>query len=338
MLKLAGAAAGVYTGLTCAPQMLWGGDSTPATQLLREGDVRKGDMIYRKLGRTGEMVSIVGVGGYHMGNPGEEEGIRIVRTAIDRGINFLDNCWDYHNGGSEERMGRALKDGYRDKVFLMTKLNGRTKQKAAQELDESLKRLQTDHLDLIQHHAIGPNDDPEKILGEDGAHAALVEAQKAGKVRFIGFTGHKDPTAHMKMLQTAKQHGVRFDTVQMPLNVMDAHFKSFEKTVVPELVKKQIGILGMKSMGMGSILQSGVVKPIECLHYAMNLPTSVVITGMDKMEALEQALLAAKTFVPMTAQQVAALLEKTKDAAKEGKFEPFKVSEDYHSKPREWIT
>ena len=301
--------------------------------------IRRGDMFYRKLGRTGETVSIVGVGGHHMGNPSEDEGVRIVRTAIDRGINFMDNSWDYHNGGSEERMGRALLDGYRGRVFLMTKINGRDKKKAAAQLDQCLTRLQTDHLDLIQHHAIEPKDDPEQILGENGAHAALVEAQKAGKVRFIGFTGHRDPHVHLRMLETARKRGIAFATVQMPLNVMDAHFKSFEKLVLPELLKDGIGVLGMKSMGMGKILTSGVVKPIECLHYAMNLPTSVVITGMDSMKVLEQALEAARTFTPMTAAQVEALLARTKAVAEEGKFEDYKVSADYHrdAAAMEWM-
>src|SRR5215213_7157746 len=201
-------------------------------------------------------------------------------------------------------MGRALQGGKRDKVFLMTKINGRTKQKAAEELDECLKRLQTDHLDLIQHHAIEPHDDPEKILsGAEGAHAALVEAQKAGKVRFIGFTGHKDPNVHLRFYQTAQKHAIRFDTVQMPLNVMDAHFKSFQQTMLPVLVRDEVGVLGMKPLGIGEILKSKTVKPIEALHYAMNLPTSVVITGIDSMQVLEQALTAAKTFTPLTAEQ-----------------------------------
>jgi predicted aldo/keto reductase-like oxidoreductase len=226
-------------------------------------------------------------------------------------------------------MGKALRDGYREKIFLMTKIDGRKKEDAAKQLDESLKRLQTDHIDLIQHHEIIRMEDPDRVFKEGGANEALVEAKKAGKVRFIGFTGHKDPAIHMRMLQTAKQHGFKVDTVQMPLNVMDAHFRSFAQIVLPELVRQNIGVLGMKSMAGGNVLKSKTVTPTECLHYAMNLPTSVVITGMDSMKILEQGLDAVKTFEPMNKEQLAALLEKTKQAAEGGRFEPFKTSAMY---------
>src|SRR5678815_4095474 len=181
------------------------------------------EMPMRTLGRTGVKVSLVGLGGWHLGFKfiDEELSVRIIRTAIDNGVNFMDNCWDYNEGASEERMGKALKDGYRERVFLMTKIDGRTKKDAAKQLDESLKRLQTDHIDLIQHHEIIRMEDPDRVFKDGGANEALVEARKAGKVRFIGFTGHKDPSIHMRMLQTAKQHGFKFDSVQMPLNVMD---------------------------------------------------------------------------------------------------------------------
>src|SRR5206468_12576568 len=288
-------------------------------------DVRNG-IPYRRLGRTGEMVSLIGVGGYHLGRQADEqETIRIVRTAVDNGINFLDNCWDYNGGASEIRMGKALRDGYREKAFLMTKIDGRTNESAARQIDESLRRLQTDRIDLMQFHEVIRMTDPERVFGTDGALEAVVAAQRAGKIRYVGFTGHKDPAIHLRMLETARAHGFRFDTVQMPLNVMDAHFRSFGKQVLPELVKEEIGVLGMKPMGSGVILKSNTVKPIECLHYAMNLPTSVVITGMDKMEILEQALEAARTFKPMNEQQVAALLDKTAQAAASGKFELFKT-------------
>src|SRR3954471_9602018 len=194
-------------------------------------ETRSGDMIYRQLGRTGEKVSAIGLGGFHIGNPSEAEGIRIIRNAIDRGVTFMDNCWDYHEGGSEVRMGKALRDGYRDKVFLMTKIDGRTKELAAKQIDESLRRLQTDHVDLMQIHEVIRMNDPDRVFAEGGAIEALKEAQKAGKIRFIGFTGHKDPSIHLHMLETARAHNFRFDTVQMPLNVMDAHFRSFEKQV-----------------------------------------------------------------------------------------------------------
>jgi predicted aldo/keto reductase-like oxidoreductase len=291
------------------------------------------DMPYRTLGNTGEKVSLVGVGGWHLGLPKVDEplAIRIVRTAVDRGINFMDNSWDYNDGKSEKRMGQALRDGYRDKVFLMTKIDGRSKKEAARQLDESLQRLQTDVIDLVQHHEIIRYEDPDRIFDPEGANAALVEAQKAGKVRYIGFTGHKDPHVHLYMLEVARQNGFKFATAQMPLNVMDAHFRSFEKLVVPELVKQGIGVLGMKSMANGIILSSKTVTPIECLHYAMNLPTSVVITGMDSMEILDQAIEAARTFKPMSEAEVNSLLAKTAEAARGGKFEPFKTSSIFDS-------
>ena len=285
----------------------------------------KGDMLYRTLGRTGEKVSAIGLGGYHIGSPAEEEGIRIIRAAIDRGITFLDNSWDYHDGGSEVRMGKALRDGYRDKVFLMTKIDGRTKTSAAKQIDESLQRLQTDRVDLMQFHEIIRMEDPDRIFAAGGALEAMLDAKKAGKVRFIGFTGHKDPLIHLRMLEVAAEHKFRFDAVQMPLNVMDAHFRSFEHKVLPVLVKEQIAVLGMKPLASGLILQSNTVKPIECLHYALNLPTSVVITGVDKMEYLDQAFEAAHTFKPMSKDEVASLLSRTSDAASTGKYELFKT-------------
>src|SRR5205814_3347004 len=240
----------------------------------------------------------IGLGGWHVGLPHVDEqlGIRIVRRAIDEGVNFLANSWDYNDGASETRMGKALRDGYRPKAFLMTKIDGRSKREAARQLDQSLRRLQTDCIDLVQHHEVLRYEDPHRIFDEEGAHAALVEARHAGKLRFIGFTGHKDPRIHLYTLEVAKEHGFTFDTVQMPLNVMDAHYRSFGRLVVPELVKQNIGVLGMKSMANGLILRSGTVTPIECLHYALNLPTSVVITGIDSLEILDQAFEAMDTF------------------------------------------
>lgn len=301
---------------------------------------RRGEMIYRTLGRTGEKVSVVGLGGHHIGRPkDEQEGIRLVRTAIDRGINFMDNCWDYHNGGSEIRMGKALKDGYRDKVFLMTKIDGRTKVAAAKQIDESLQRLQTDRIDLLQHHEVIRLEDPDRIFAPGGAMEAVVAAQKAGKIRYIGFTGHKDPIVHLRMLKIAADNNFRFDAVQMPLNVMDAHFRSFESEVLPILVRDNIGVLGMKSMGDQIILKSNVVKPIDCLHYAMNLPTSTVITGIERMEILEQALEAVRTFQPMTQAQVQALLDRTAPAAAKGQYELYKTSQQFDgtAKNPEWL-
>jgi predicted aldo/keto reductase-like oxidoreductase len=288
---------------------------------------------YRVLGNTGEQVSPIGLGGWHLGLPtvDEHSSIRIVRTAIDRGVNFMDNSWDYNGGASEIRMGKALRDGYRDKAFLMTKIDGRSKKEASLQLDESLRRLQTDRIDLVQHHEVIRFEDPHRIFDAEGANAALVDARSAGKLRYIGFTGHKDPRIHLHMLEVAKEQGFSFDTVQMPLNVMDAHYRSFEKLVLPELVKQKIGVLGMKSMANGIILKSRTVTAVECLRYALNLPTSVVITGCDSMKVLEQALEAMRTFKPLTAAQVKALLAKTKSAALHGEFEPFKTSSIFDS-------
>ncbi|HEY8412996.1 MAG TPA: aldo/keto reductase, partial [Pyrinomonadaceae bacterium] len=285
----------------------------------------------RVLGRTGVEVSLVGLGGWHLGFNyiDEELSTRIIRTAIDNGINFMDNCWDYNDGASEKRMGKALKDGYRDRVFLMTKIDGRTRKDAAEQLDESLKRLQVDHIDLVQHHEILRYEDPHRIFDEQGANAALLEARDAGKIRFIGFTGHKDPRIHLYMLEVAKQNGFHFDTVQMPLNVMDAHFRSFEKLVLPELVKDDIGVLAMKTLANGTILECKTVTATECLQYAMNLPVSVVITGCESMEDLEQALNAARTFKPLSDGAVSSLLMKTEQAASRGDYELFKTTSIY---------
>jgi predicted aldo/keto reductase-like oxidoreductase len=306
----------------------------------KSSDTIRGDMRYRKLGRTGEQVSLIGLGGYHIGVPkNEQEAIHIIRSAIDHGINFMDNSWDYHNGGSEIRMGKALRDGYRRKVFLMTKIDGRTRQAAARQLDECLKRLQTDHLDLLQHHEIIRLEDPDRIFASDGAMEAILAAKQAGKVHFIGFTGHKDPLVHLRMLEVAAKHQFRFDAVQMPLNVMDAHFRSFAQHVLPVLVKEEIGVLGMKPLASGLILKSKTATPVECLHYAMNLPTSTIITGIDSMEILKQALEAVRTFEPMTSGQVAALLERTAKAAADGRFELFKTDTRFDATARypEWL-
>jgi aryl-alcohol dehydrogenase-like predicted oxidoreductase len=243
----------------------------------------------------------------------------------------MDNSWDYNDGASEKRMGKALRDGYRDKVTLMTKIDGRSKQEAAKQLDESLKRFQTDRIDLVQHHEVIRFDDPHRIFDPEGANAALLEARKAGKIRFIGFTGHKDPHIHLHTLDLAREHGFDFDAVQMPLNVMDAHYRSFGQMVLPELVRQNIGVLGMKSMANGIILKSKTVTPTECLHYALNLPTSVVITGCDSMEILDQAIEAARTFQPMTKAQVDAILAKTTRAAAKGEFELFKTTSIFDS-------
>lgn len=281
----------------------------------------------RMLGQTGEMVSAIGLGGFHIGNPelSERESIRIIRTAIDNGITFMDNCWDYRGGQSEVRMGKALSDGYRERAFLMTKVDGRDKRTAARQLDESLRRLRTDHVDLLQFHEVIHADDPDRIFAKGGAVEGAIEAREEGRVRYIGFTGHKSPDIHIRMLEAAAEHGLRFDAVQMPLNVMDAHYDSFERNVLPLLVREGIGVLGMKALGDGGILDAGI-SAMECLHYAMNLPTSVVITGIDSMEILEQALTAARTFQPMSDDEVKSILSQTARAAEDGRYEPYKTT------------
>lgn len=299
-------------------------------------------MLYRDLGSTGEKVSLIGIGGWHLGLKSVEEktAIRIVREAVDRGVNFLDNCWDYNKGVSENRMGKALKDGYREKVFLMTKIDARTKKLAAEQIDKSLKRLKTDCIDLVQYHEILRYEDPHRIFDEkEGAHLAFLEAQKAGKLRFIGYTGHKDPNIHLHFLEVADSYGVKLDTAQMPINVMDAHYRSFSKLVVPELNKRKMGVLAMKTMANGIILKSKTATPVECLHYAMSQPVSVVIAGIDSMKILDQAFEAVRTFQDIGKKDIAAILAKTKDAAARGAFEPFKTSSifDGTAKNPDWI-
>jgi uncharacterized protein len=299
------------------------------------------EITYRQLGRTGQKVSCIGLGGSHVGKPAvsEKEATRLIRQALDRGLNFLDNSWDYNKGQSEIRMGNALRDGYRQKAFLMTKFDGRTKDSAAKQIDESLKRLQTDHLDLLQFHETIRFDDPDRFFAPGGAIEALTAARTAGKTRFIGFTGHKDPHIHLYMLELARKHNFQFDTVQMPINVMDAHFRSFTKLVVPEAQKMGLGILGMKSMGSGVILKSNTATPVECLRYALSQPVSVVITGIDSQQILDQAVQIATGFQPLSEQQIGSILEKTAESAAQGKYELFKTSAHFDSTAEhpEWL-
>jgi aryl-alcohol dehydrogenase-like predicted oxidoreductase len=288
------------------------------------------NMIYRELGRTGERVSAIGMGGYHIGKQQDpNDSIGLIRAAIDRGITFMDNCWDYNGGISEVRMGRALRDGYRLKVFLMTKIDGRDKNTAARQIEQSLGRLQTDVIDLLQFHEVIRLDDPDVIFAPGGAIEAVQEAKQAGKIRYIGFTGHKDPSVHLRMFATADKHGFHFDTVQMPINVMDAHFRSFLNGVAPVAQEHGTAILAMKTFGDPYILQSKTVTPMEALHFGLNSPASVVITGIDSPAILDQAFEAVQSFRPMDQQQVAAILAKTKEAAMTGKFELFKTSSHY---------
>jgi aryl-alcohol dehydrogenase-like predicted oxidoreductase len=284
----------------------------------------------RPLGKSGVKVSALGVGGAHLGQTKtEEESIRIVRMAVDAGITFLDNCWDYNGGESENRMGKALRDGYRKRAFLMTKLDARVGKVARQQLEQSLKRLQTDVIDLVQIHEVIRMTDPARCFADAGIVNELIAAKKRGDIRFIGFTGHKSPDIHLAMLTAADQHGFAFDTVQMPLNPMDAHYESFEKKVLPVLVAKDIGVIGMKSMGSGELLKSGVVKPDECLRYALGLDTSVVVSGMDSVEVFQKNLAIVKGFQPFSDEEKKQLLGRTREAANAGKFELFKTSQHF---------
>ncbi len=295
----------------------------------------------RMLGKTGVEVSMLGLGGYHIGQSklSDDEAVRLIRRAIDNGISFLDNCWDYNEGKSEERVGKALRDGYRQRAFVMTKLDGRTKKVARAQLEQSLARLKTDTIDLVQIHEVIRDSDPERCFAPDGAIHALVEAKEAGKIRFIGFTGHKSPAIHLAMLEMAKQHGFEFDTVQLPLNVMDAQYQSFAAHVLPVLAERKIGVLGMKSMGSGDILKSGLVSPEECLRYSLSLPTSVVISGMDSEEVLDKNLSVARSFRPLGDDEKKTLLARVGSVAREGKYELFKTSDKYDGTNRnpKWL-
>lgn len=304
---------------------------------------RRGDMLYRKFGATDETISAIGMGGFHLGKKAltDQEAIRLIHEGVDRGITFLDNCWDYNEGRSELRMGAALSQGgYRDKVFLMSKMDGRTKAEAAKQIDASLLRLRTDRIDLIQHHEILRFDDPDRIFADGGAMEAFTEAKAAGKLRYIGFTGHKDPRIHLQMLEIASEHGFKFDFVQMPINVMDAHFRSFAHLVLPYLVQNGIAPLAMKTFGDGVILKSDApIKPLEYLHYSLNLPVSAVITGIQNQRDLDQAFEAAKTFEPMDKATVAGLLARSRPYALNGKYELFKTSATFDgtAKTAAWL-
>lgn len=308
----------------------------PSASLPMPKTVRRGEMVYRELGSTGREVSLIGLGGYHIGKQDTEAAsIKIVRTAIDRGITFMDNCWDYHNGLSELRMGKALKNGYRDKVFLMTKIDGRDKKTAAKQIDESMARLGVDHVDLLQIHEILRMEDPDRVFAKGGAIEAVMEARKAGKIRHIGFTGHKDPLVHLRMLDMARENGVHFDSVQMPVNVMDAHFRSFQNKVLPVLVAEKIGPIAMKTFGdhfiLDHVTKSNTATPIQLLHYSMSQPVSVVVTGIDSLKILDQAFEAAKTWQQMSVGGQKALLAKMVTPAKTGEYEKFKTTPRFDS-------
>jgi aryl-alcohol dehydrogenase-like predicted oxidoreductase len=295
---------------------------------------------YRLLGSTGENVSLVGLGGGHIGiQESEAESIGIIRTAIDNGINFLDNSWDYSGGASEVRMGKALRDGYRDKVFLMTKIDGQTGEAAMKQLDECLRRLQVETIDLLQFHEVIRLEDAGRVFAPSGGMEAVLKAKEAGKLRYIGFTGHKSPEVHLRMLRTASENGFTFDAVQMPLNLLDTHFRSFEREVLPCLVENGIGVLGMKPMAAGALPMSGTVTATECLHYAMSLPTSTVITGCESLARLEQALEAARSYRPLSEVERSALLSRTAGAAEDGGSEGYKTTAmfDATSRNPHWL-
>ena len=318
--------------------------SLSVTSLMEEkgsaGEERSGEMIYRQLGRTGERVSAIGIGGSHLGDAENEKmAIRIVRAAVDHGITFMDNCWDYNEGRSETWMGHALRDGYRQKVFLMTKFDGRTKDVAARQIEESLRRLETDYVDLLQFHENIRLEDPDRFFAEGGAVEAALEAKKSGKARYIGFTGHKDPVVHLRMLEHAEKHHFHFDTVQMPVNILDAQFRSFTSEVLPKALEQGVAVLGMKPLASGAIVENHIATAIECLHFALSMPTSVVITGCDKPERVDQAVEAVRTFRPMTKDEISSLLRRTREAALSGKYELFKTEKRYDStaKNPEWL-
>jgi aryl-alcohol dehydrogenase-like predicted oxidoreductase len=287
-----------------------------------------GDIPRRPLGRTGEQVSIIGVGGYHLGTlPSVDDAIRIVHEAVDAGVNFFDNAWEYHNGRSEDWLGRAL-EGRRNNVLVMTKVctHGRGKQVAMQMLEDSLKRLRTDHLDVWQIHEVIYENDPDLHFAPDGVVAALDQAKQDGKVRFVGFTGHKSPSIHLKMLARAYP----FDTVQMPLNCFDATYRSFERDVLPQLVRQRVAALGMKSLGGdGQPILHGVVTAEEALRYAMSLPVATTITGIDSLEVLRQNLAIARGFTPMSASDMQALRTRCATYAADGHLELYKSTKFY---------
>jgi aryl-alcohol dehydrogenase-like predicted oxidoreductase len=289
---------------------------------------QSGDIPKRPLGKTGLQTSIIGMGGYHIGSADDlDTAKRMVHEALDNGINFFDCAWDYHMGRSEEWLGAAL-EGRRDKAILMTKVctHGRNKQVGMQMLEQSLRRLRTDHLDVWQIHEVIYYDDPDLIFAPDGAAEALTQAKKDGKVRFVGFTGHKDPAIHMRMLK----HGYPFDTVQMPLNCFDATFHSFEQTAMAEANRQGLAVLGMKSLGgSGEMVKKGAITAEEGLRYAMSLPVSVTISGMDSPEVLQQNLAIAKGFQPYSAQQMAALRDRCRQDAGDGRYELFKTTKKY---------
>lgn len=293
------------------------------------GGIKKttnGQISQRTLGSTGEQVSIVGLGGAHIARQdGRRAAVRLIRAAIDAGINFMDNCWDYHGGNSERWMGDALRDGYRDRVFLMTKIDAREATVARRQIDQSLERLQTDHVDLLQLHEVIRPDDPGRAFAPGGVIEALDEARQAGKARYIGFTGHKDPAIHLKMLA----QGYAWDTVQMPVNILDLGFNSFQLQVLPVLNQQGIGVLAMKPFAGGRLFDTGVVNGVEALRYVFGLDVDVVINGMENMRDLSQALAAAVDFKPLSRIDLGELQQRISPFSRDGAYERYKTSHDF---------
>lgn len=288
----------------------------------------------RRFGATSESISILGLGGYHLGVPEESEATRLMHRAIDAGMTFFDNCWSYHQGESERRMGKALAGSKREQVFLMTKIDGRTREAAARQIDQCLRRLATDRVDLMQVHEVVRHSDAPRVFSDDGAIRALEDARRAGKVRYVGFTGHKSPDIHLGMLREAERHQFRFDAVQMPLNLADAHYESFQKEVLPRLLRDQIAVIGMKALGSGDLPRSGIVNAEECLRYALSLPATTVVTGCESQEILEQALRVGRGFSPLSDDERRELLARTRDIGREGQLERFKTTSGFDSTTR----
>ena len=327
-----GVAAAAVSAVASAQVPTVGGTTVRPTGPVTSKIAQHPDMKYRPLGATGEYLSLVGLGGFHLAKPGgldTDGAIRVVHTALDAGITFCDNCWDYNKGESEVRLGKALAGGLRNRVFLMTKIDGRTAKAAMAQIDKSLSRLKTDHVDLLQFHEIIRMDDPERVFASGGALEAVLRAREQGKLRYIGFTGHKSPAIHRHMFEVADAHEFHFDTVQMPLNVMDAHYDSFEQGVLPVALAHGTAVLGMKAFGDAFIVKSGVATPQEMLHYPMSLPVTVQVCGIDSLQVLTQALNAVKAFKPLAAAERTALLARTAAVAADGKTERYKTSHHF---------
>jgi predicted aldo/keto reductase-like oxidoreductase len=288
---------------------------------------RRNGVPFRAFGRTGERVSLLGVGGFHIGVPEETEGIRIVRTAIDEGLNFMDNAWEYNGGESERRMGKALRDGYRQKAFLMTKGCARDAKGAMAQLEDSLRRFQTDVIDLWQFHECNYDNDPDLLFAKDGAIHAAVRAKEQGKIRFIGFTGHKSPHIHLKMLA----HDFQWDALQMPLNLCDAHYRSFTRQVLPLAIERGIAVIGMKTQAGGVIPQKAPVSVQECLRYSMSLNVPVCLSGMRSLLEVRENIGFVKRFEPLSATERESLLTKVEPLAAAGALERFKSTQRYDS-------